>query len=62
MYENTKEEIMKAKSNSKAFEELMSKNAGLVWSIVKRFARKGIRRRRTISSRGNGVGQSDSTL
>ena len=39
MYETTKEEILKAQSGSSdVMEQIIEKNNGLIWSIVKRFA------------------------
>ena len=42
MYETTKEEIIKAQNgDQKTMEQIIEKNNGLIWSIVKRFVGRG---------------------
>ena len=41
MYEINTKEILEAKTNKKAMENIIIKNSGLVWSIVKRFNGRG---------------------
>lgn len=42
MYENSTEEIIKAQNNEEgAMDNLVMKNSGLIWSIVKRFCGRG---------------------
>ena len=42
MYENSTEEIIKAQNNEEgAMNNIVIKNSGLIWSIVKRFCGRG---------------------
>lgn len=54
MYEEaTKEIIMAQNNNEEAMTNIIEKNSGLIWSIVKRFMGRGYSRRRVISSWSN---------
>ncbi len=41
MYEINTEDIVKAQNNKEAMEDIIEKNSGLLWSIVKRFLGRG---------------------
>ena len=42
MYETTKEDILQAQNdNGEMLSEILENNAGLIWSIVKRFSGRG---------------------
>lgn len=42
MYETTKEDILQAQNNNgEMLSEILENNAGLIWSIVKRFSGRG---------------------